>query len=410
MLASVMNPFDQELARRLEELRAQGLHRELRRVDSPQAPRLILEGKSLLNFSSNDYLGLANHPALKEAAQRAVAEFGAGAGASRLISGSLAPFHELEAALAEFKGAGAALTFSTGYATALGAIPALVGKDDVVILDKLVHASIVDAARLSGAKLRVFRHNDPNDLEKILKWADARTPDPRPRTQSPRCLIITESVFSMDGDLPPLREIIELKEKHGAWLMLDEAHATGLFGQHRRGLAEAHELAARVDIQMGTLGKALGAAGGYIAGSRPLIDLLVNKARSFIFSTAPVPAAAAAATAAIRLVQSAEGETRRARLWQRVDQLKNELIRAGCALAPVQSAILPLIVGAESRAVELAASLRAQGIFIPAIRYPTVARGQARLRLTITADHAPEDITTLGTAWGVALGGLKSQS
>ncbi len=405
-----MNPFDQELARRLAELRAQGLHRELRRVDSPQAPRLLVDGRPLLNFSSNDYLGLANHPALKEAAQRAVADFGAGAGASRLISGSLAPFHELETALAEFKGTEAALSFSTGYATALGAIPALVGKDDVVILDKLVHACVVDAARLSGAKLRVFRHNDPNDLEKILKWADARTPDPRPQTQSPRRLIITESVFSMDGDLAPLREIIELKEKHGAWLMLDEAHATGLFGQHRRGLAEAHELAPRVDIQMGTLGKALGAAGGYIAGSRPLIDLLVNKARSFIFSTAPVPAAAAAATAAIRLVQSAEGETRRARLWQRVDQLKNELIRAGCALPPVQSPILPLIVGAESRAVELAASLRAQGIFIPAIRYPTVARGQARLRLTINADHTPEDIATLGAALGAAPGDLKSQS
>jgi 7-keto-8-aminopelargonate synthetase-like enzyme len=202
----------------------------------------------------------------------------------------------------------------------------------------------------------------------------------------------------MDGDLAPLREIIELKDRHGAWLMLDEAHATGLFGEHRRGVAEAHGLAGRVEIQMGTLGKALGAAGGYIAGSRALIDLLVNKARSFIFSTAPVPAAAAAATAGIHLVQSAEGETRRQRLWQNVDALKNELIHAGQKLPPIQSPILPLIVGDESRAVELASSLRALGIFIPAIRYPTVARGAARLRLTITADHTAANIAGLGIA------------
>lgn len=393
-----MSDFDNEMARRLDELSAAGLRRELRRVDSPQGRRLVVNGKPLLNFSSNDYLGLANHPALKEAARKAVADFGAGAGASRLICGSLAPFHELESALAEFKGTEAALAFSTGYATALGAIPALVGKDDVVILDKLVHASIVDAARLSGAKLRVFRHNDPNDLERILKWAAVRTQNSKLKTHNSRTLIITESVFSMDGDLAPLREIIELKDRHGAWLMLDEAHATGLFGERRRGLAEAHELAARVEVQMGTLGKALGAAGGYIAGSRALIDLLVNKARSFIFSTAPVPAAAAAATAAIRLVQSSEGAARRQQLWLNVDALKNQLIHAGQKLPPIQSPILPLIVGAESRAVELATSLREQGIFVPAIRYPTVARGQARLRLTITADHTVADITALGAA------------
>ncbi|MGH6961084.1 MAG: aminotransferase class I/II-fold pyridoxal phosphate-dependent enzyme, partial [Dongiaceae bacterium] len=339
-------------------LRAQGLHRSLRRVDSPQGPKLVLDGRPLLNFSSNDYLGLATHPALAEAARRAVGDFGAGAGASRLICGSLAPHHELETALAEFKATEAALAFSSGYATALGTIPALVGKDDVLILDKLVHASIIDAARLSGAKLRLFQHNAPASLEKILKWADSRKAGTQHAPRSPRLLIVTESVFSMDGDLAPLREIIELKEKHGAWLLLDEAHATGLFGEHRRGLAEAQGLAGRVEIQMGTLGKALGAAGGFIAGARRLVELLVNRARSFIFSTAPVPAAASAATAAIRLIQSAEGDTLRTRLWQRVDELKNELIRAGCSLTPVQSAILPLHVGDERKAVELAAGLR----------------------------------------------------
>ena len=393
-----MNSFDHELELELGELRAQGLHRELRRVDSSQGPQVVIDGRPLLNFSSNDYLGLSTHPALQEAARRAVADFGAGAGASRLICGSLAPHHELESALAEFKAAEAALAFSSGYSTALGTIPALVGKDDVIILDKLVHASIVDAARLSGAKLRLFRHNDPASLEKILKWARARTTGTQRATRNTRMLIVTESVFSMDGDLAPLREIIELKERHGAWLMLDEAHATGLFGEHRRGLAEAQGLSGRVEIQMGTLGKALGAAGGFIAGSRQLVALIVNRARSFIFSTAPVPAAAAAATAAMRLVQTAEGDVLRTRLWQRVDELKNELIRAGCSLPPVQSAILPLRVGDESKAVKRATELRERGIFIPAIRYPSVARGAARLRVTVTAAHTSEHIAALGRA------------
>ena len=390
-----MNQFEQQLEEQLGQLRAAGLHRELRRVDSPQGPRVSINGRSLLNFSSNDYLGLTGHFALREATARASVEWGAGSGASRLICGSLGVHHKLEEALAEFKGTEGALTFSTGYATALGAIGALLGKDDVIIVDKLVHACVVDAARLCGAKLRVFAHNDANDLEKKLSWADARS---RLTPHASRLLIVTESVFSMDGDLAPLREIIELKDKYGAWLMLDEAHATGLFGEHRRGLAEACELAGRVEIQMGTLGKALGASGGYVCGSRRLIDLLVNRARSFIFSTAPVPAAAAAATAAIRLVQSAEGEARRAQLWQRVDQTKNMLINAGWPLPPVQSAIIPLMVGDESRAVELATALREQSLCIPAIRYPTVARGEARLRLTVTAAHSAEDIATLGNA------------
>jgi len=393
-----MNSFDSDLELELGELRAQGLHRALRRVDSQQGPKIVIKGRPLLNFSSNDYLGLATHPALEEAACRAVSEFGACAGASRLICGSLAPHHELETALAEFKATEAALAFSSGYSTALGALPALVGKDDVIILDKLVHASIVDAARLSGAKLRLFRHNDPASLEKVLKWARSRKSRTPHATRHTRLLIVTESVFSMDGDLAPLREIIELKEQHGAWLLLDEAHATGLFGEHRRGLAEAQELSGRVEIQMGTLGKALGAAGGFIAGSRPLIELLVSRARSFIFSTAPVPAAAAAATAAVRLVQSAEGDVLRTRLWQRVDELKNELIRAGWSLPPVQSAILPLHVGDERKAVELAAGLRERGVFIPAIRYPSVARGAARLRVTVTAAHTSEHIAELGRA------------
>ena len=391
--------FDQELQVELEKLRASGLYRELRRVDSPQGTRVHIDGHELLNFSSNDYLGLAGHFNLREAAARATVEFGAGSGASRLICGSLTVHHQLEEALAAFKGTEAALAFSSGYAAAVGAITALLGKGDILIMDKLVHACVVDAARLSGAKLRVFRHNDLNDLEAKLKWAvnvERSTSDVQ--RSKPRVLVVTESVFSMDGELAPLREIVELKEKHGAWLMLDEAHATGLFGQKRRGLAEAYELADRVEIQMGTLGKALGAAGGYICGSRSLIELLVNRARSFIFSTAPVPAQAAAARAAIEVIQTTEGETLRQRLWQRVDQVKNAVINAGWTIPPVKSPILPLHVGDEARAVATATALREQGLLIPAIRFPTVARGEARLRLTVSAAHSVEEITALATA------------
>ena len=297
--------FTAELNRRLDEIRRQGLYRELRRVDSPQSPRVRLDGQSLLNFSSNDYLGLANHPLLKEAAVKAVEQFGSGSGASRLICGSLAPHHELEAALAEFKQTGSALSFSSGYTAAVGTICALAGKDDVLVLDKLVHACVIDAARLSGAKLRIFAHNDLNELEDILRWFSQRPAGENARRS--RAIIVTESVFSMDGDLAPLREIVALKEKYDAWLMVDEAHATGFFGPGRRGLADELGVSDRIEIQMGTLGKALGSAGGYICGPRALTDYLVNRARSFIFSTAPVPAAAAAARAAVQLVQSVEG-------------------------------------------------------------------------------------------------------
>ena len=388
-----MNNFTAELNQRLDEIRRQGLYRELRRVDSPQSPRIVVNGRTLLNFSSNDYLGLADHPVLKEAAVKAVERFGSGSGASRLICGSLAPHHELETALAAFKGTESALTFSSGYATAIGTICALAGKDDILVLDKLVHASIVDAARLSGAKLRVFAHNDLNELEDILRWAGQRAAPAR----RPNAIILTESVFSMDGDLAPLREIVALKEKYGAWLMVDEAHATGIFGPQRRGLADELSVSDQIEIQMGTLGKALGSSGGYICGPRVLIDYLINRARSFIFSTAPVPAAAAVARAAVELVQSAEGKARCEKLTSLADQVKTGLAQTGWP-ATAGSAIIPLIIGAESDALDAAGALLERGIFVPAIRYPTVARGEARLRVTLTAAHAPGDVSTLLTA------------
>ena len=394
-----MTDFELELQQRLAGIREQGLYREMRRVDSPQSPHLSLGGRKLLSFASNDYLGLANEPALKQAAISAVEKYGTGAGASRLICGSLSPHHELDEILAAFKRTEAALSFSSGYAAALGAICALVSKDDIIVIDKLVHACIVDAARLSGAKLRVFAHNDPNDLERILKWADARTgPGHHPKEgASPsapksRILIITESVFSMDGDHAPLRDIVALKERYGAWLMVDEAHATGLYGANRTGLAEELGVSDRIEIQMGTLGKALGASGGYIAGSRALIDYLVNRARTFIFSTAPVPAAAAAASAGVHFVQSPSGEARRRLLWQNVAVLNSKLKTQN---SERPSAIFPLLIGDETKATKATAALRERGVFIPAIRYPTVARGQARLRLTLTASHTGTELAEL---------------
>jgi len=387
--------FDTDLQQRLAAIRSQGLLRELRRVDSPQAPRIRIGGQNLLNFSSNDYLGLATDPLLKEAAIRAVETFGAGSGASRLVCGSLAPHHQLEETLAVFKGTEAALSFSSGYATAVGTICALLGTDDIIVLDKLVHACIVDAARLSGAKIRVFAHNDLEDLEEKLKWAQ-KVQRSKSKVQSgSRVLVVTESIFSMDGDAAPLREMVALKEKYGAWLMVDEAHATGLYGKDRRGLAEELGVSNQIEVQMGTLGKALGASGGYICGPRVLIDFLINRARSFVFSTAPVPAAAAAAWAGVEFVQSAEGEARRTSLWARVAEFQSA-IRNRQSATP--SAIVPIITGGEEKAIQAAARLREQNIFVPAIRYPTVARGQARLRVTLTAAHTADEVTRLANA------------
>jgi len=371
----------------------------MRQSDSPQGRQIELQGKTLLNFASNDYLGLANEPALKEAAIESASRYGAGAGASRLIC-SLAPHNELDQAIAEFKGTEAALSFSTGYGTAIGTICALLGKDDVILVDKLVHACIVDAARLCGAKLRVFNHNDVEDLQMALEWVDSR----ESIGNRSRTLIVTESVFSMDGDCAPLKEIVALKEKHGAWLMVDEAHATGIYGTNGRGVAEEQGVAGSIEIQMGTLGKALGASGGYIAGSRALIDFLVNRSRSLIFSTAPVPAAVAAAKAGINFVQSVEGKKRRELLWQRIREFGAALTNPRTEFA---SAIVPIIIGKEQDAVNAAAGLREAGIFVPAIRYPSVARGQARLRVTITAAHEEEDVRRLNAALASLLPGIK---
>lgn len=389
-----MNAFEAKLSRRLLEIQQQGLYREMRPVDGPQGPSLTVKGRPLINFASNDYLGLANHPAVKAAALTAVERFGVGSGASRLLCGSLAPHRALEATLARFKQTEAALAFSSGYATALGTIGALVDKDDVLILDKLAHACLIDAARHSGASLRVFFHNDLNDLERKLKWARQKC-DSSPSGKSPAIWIVTESVFSMDGDVAPLRELVDLKERYGAWLFLDEAHATGLYGADRRGCAAAAGVAGHIEVQMGTLGKAAGAAGGFVCGGRTLIDYLINRARTFIFSTASPLPMVAAALAGIEILRSDEGEQLRKRLWMNVRRIHEGLVALGWDLPPAPSAIIPLRIGDEGEAMQKAQALWDQGIYLPAIRFPTVARGQARLRLTVSAAHSDCQIDQL---------------
>ncbi len=380
-------PFDAPLARDLASLRELGLRRSLRVIGTAHGPVMNLDGRELINFSSNDYLGLATHPALAESMGEASRRCGVGSTASRLICGTMAEHAALEEELAEAKGTEASLVFSTGVAAATGTIPALVGRGDVVILDKLAHACLIDGVHASGAKMRVFPHNDLTKLEAHLRWARETHP-------KGRVMIVTESVFSMDGDLAPLREIVELKEKHGAILFLDEAHAVGVRGSGARGVAGELGLGDRIEIQMGTLGKALGVSGGYIAGSRVLIDFLINRARSFIFSTAPSPAVAAACRAALRIVQTAEGDALRGRLADNIALLVSLMKLPG--LPP--SAILPLILGSEERALGESARLQEEGFFVPAIRYPTVPRNTARLRVTLSAAHTPGQIQALAAA------------
>lgn len=370
----------------LSERESAGPLRRLRTLESPQSARVAVNGRSLLNFSSNDYLGLANHPALKEAAREAFDSGGFGACASRLVCGTFAAHEELETALAAFKRTPAALSFSSGYAAAVGAIPALCGRDDVLILDKLCHACLVDGARLSGSRIRVFPHNDTGRLESHLRWAARTHP-------GARVMILAESVYSMDGDTAPLAEIVELKDRFGAWLFLDEAHGVGVLGDAGRGLADELGLSGRIEVQMGTLGKALGAHGAYIAGSRALRDFFINRNRAFIYSTAPPAPVAAAAARAIGIVQSAEGNDLRLKLWKNIRDLQCRL-----GLADISSAIVPLIVGDERAAMDRASQLLEMGLLVPAIRFPTVARGTARLRITLSASHSACDIRSLADA------------
>ena len=364
----------------LKELEQQGLLRTLKPLDSGAGPRITRNGHELWNFAANDYLGLARHPQLEAALIEGVGRFGAGSAASRLVCGTLPPHQALEAHLAAAKQSEAALTFSSGFATSLGMIPAIVSKGDVVILDKLCHACLVDAAKLSGATLRVFPHNDLEKLERLLTTTRAKDKDAR-------ILVATESVFSMDGDLCPLREIVELTEQHDALLLLDEAHGFGVLGEHGMGLAEQEGLQQRITFQMGTLSKAAGLSGGYLAASREWIDLLVNRARSFIYSTAPPPALAHAAITALTLIRSDEGQQRRTILHRHIDTIGRST-----------TAIQPVVLGSNEAALDASSEFEKSGLLVPAIRYPTVPRGTARLRISLSAAHPEEAIAACARA------------
>jgi len=354
--------------------------------------RVLDEG---LNFAANDYLGLSRHPALIEAAQQATAKMGTGAGAARLVTGTSADVLTLEEELAVWKEKEAALVFSSGFAAALGTIPALVGKGDTVVLDKLAHASLIDGARLSGATVRVFPHNQMPQLESLLQKLSA-APD------RGRILVITESIFSMDGDAALLRELVELKDRYGAWLMVDEAHATGLYGATGAGLLSELGLSARVEIIMGTLSKALGSVGGYITGSSPLIQWLINRARSFVYSTALPPGVIAASRTAVEVARGPEGAALRARLSDNITHFHSGLPAEWKSESLSSSAIQPLICGEASGALQMATALREKGFLIPAIRYPTVPRKASRLRVTLSASHLSKDIDALNEALAIA--------
>lgn len=361
----------------LRKLEAQGLLRGLLPLESPAGARVVRDGRELWNFASNDYLGLARHPEVEAAMIEGVRRFGAGAAASRLVCGTLPPHRLLEEALAEAKQTGAALMFPSGFATALGVVPAIAGKGDYVLLDKLCHACLIDAARLSGATLRVFPHNDLGRLGRLLSSI-------RARDAGARILVATESVFSMDGDLCPLAGIVDLTESHDALLLLDEAHGFGVLGTQGMGLAERENLQHRIAFQMGTLSKAAGLAGGYLAASREWIDLLVNRARSFIYSTAPPPALAHAALASLDIIRSEEGRVLRRKLSNNIS-----------IMGKPPTAIIPRVIGSNEAALAASASLAERGFMVPAIRFPTVPRGTARLRVSLSAAHPPEAVAAL---------------
>lgn len=406
--------MEEALRKSLDRLREAGLLRSILPVEGPTGPAGRIGGRECLVLCSNDYLGLASDPRLAEAAKKAIDREGFGAGAARLVSGSKAAHHELEEALARFKGTEACLLFTSGYTANLGLLPALCGPGCVLFSDALNHASLIDGSRLSRAEVRVFRHNDPDHLEELLSEA-ARDPSLRPPEEGRpvRRLIVTEGVFSMDGDLSPLDRIAPLARRYGAALLVDDAHGTGVLGEGGKGTASRLGVEGLVDVSMGTLGKALGAFGAYVCGSRTLIDYLINTCRSFIYTTGLPPAVAAAAREALRIVE-AEPE-RRERLRRNVSFLREGLRSLGFNVRRDETPIIPVIVGDARDALRLAGALLERGVFARAIRPPTVPEGTARLRTTVTAAHetrhlerALDAFEAAGRALGPPAGGRVS--
>jgi 8-amino-7-oxononanoate synthase len=378
-----------DIADRLEELRDGGLHRRLRLIGGPQGPRVLLDGRPVLLLCSNNYLGLADHPRVREAAAEAAMHWGASAGASRLISGNMVPHRRLEERLAEFKGYEAALLFGSGYLANTGAIAALAGRGEVVFSDELNHASIIDGCRLSRAETFVYRHGDVEHLAWGLREAGGRG-----------SLIVTDGVFSMDGDVAPLEQLLRAAREHGCRLMVDEAHATGALGPGGRGSVAAAGLSEEVDLVVGTLGKALGSYGAYVCASRELVDYLVNTARPFIFSTAPPPPAAAAALAALELLES--HPRRVERLQSNAAALRRALAEEGLTAGDSATQIVPVEVGDAAPTMELCERVLERGVFAQGIRPPTVPEGSSRLRLTVMATHRMGELKRAAKLVGAA--------
>lgn len=376
------------LASQLAELDAQKLLRKRRVVASSQGTQLLVDGKSYLSFCSNDYLGLANHPALTEALIRGAREYGLGAAASHLISGHMAPHDTLEIALAKFTGLPRALYFSSGYMANTGLIPALVNRGDGIFSDALNHACIIDGARLSRAEVNIYPHADMGALATLMEASNAT-----------RKLVVSDAVFSMDGDIAPVAELVALCERHDAWLLLDDAHGFGVLGANGRGVLEHLAIDSSNVIYMGTLGKAAGVSGAFVAGQLDVIEWLVQRARTYVFSTASPPALAVATLESLRII--ARESWRRDHLRALATRLRDGLSGLRWTLLPSQTAIQPLIIGANEAALNVMVRLQEVGIWAPAIRPPTVPAGTARLRISLSAAHTVEDIDRL-------VGGLRS--
>lgn len=368
----------------LRALHAQNLYRTVRRVESCQEPRIRMDGRELVLFCTNNYLGLANHPALKRAAIDALATYGSSTAASALISGYMTPHADLEDRMARFLGTEAAIVFPTGYTANLGVIPALINRDDIIFSDRLNHRSIIDGCRLSRAQIAVYDHCDIAHLESLLKTA----------TTYRRRLIVTDGVFSMDGDIAPLPELVSLAEHYRAILMVDDAHATGALGPHGRGTFDHFGLSPdAIDIHMTSGSKALGASGGFICGSEDLIDLIRNRSAAYIYTTAMPPDACAATMAALDLIQ--RDASSRHRLWHNTKHIRAQLQAMGFDLAPSQTQIMPLHIGDAQKTVAISEYLYARGIYLYGIRPPTVPEGQSRLRLSVMATHTEDDMAQL---------------
>ncbi len=384
----------QQIQAELDDLGAQDLLRKPTVVDSACRAHITVAGREVVCFCSNDYLSLAADPAVIKAATDAIVKWGVGSGASRLVSGTSSLHVELEQALADFKCTESAVVGSTGWMANQIAISALVTSGDLVLADKLNHASILDAVKISGAKLRTYAHSNTDRLRNLLQTH---------RSRYRRCLIVTDSLFSMDGDLAPLGDLVALKHEFDAQLLIDEAHATGVLGSSGRGAAELAGVEDQIDATVGTLSKAIGSLGGFVAGPGVLIEKIRNKARAFIYTTALPPALCAAAIESLRIIR--QEPDRRQRVLSMASDLKEALARAGFAASDSQSQIIPVIVGGAGEALRMSEQLLSAGFLVPAIRPPTVAPGTSRLRVSVCAGHTPEDTAGLVDAMASAAGG-----